>query len=86
VKETDVPGVVLANAGVAIPVTRPAVMSGAAIFVIRRPARLLIVARFHISIRDAVHLHPRFPRSCLVDMPEVMGRRWRAGCRTVVNR
>ena len=36
-KETDVSGVVLANAGVASPVTRPAVMSAAAIFVIPWP-------------------------------------------------
>jgi len=46
VKETDVPGAVLASAGVASPATGPAVMSAAAIFVIRRPTRLLIVVRF----------------------------------------
>jgi hypothetical protein len=77
VKETDVPGVVLANAGVASPVTRPAVMSAAAIFVIRRPARLLIVARFTFPVAMLFIFVP-FRRSCPLDRPEVMGRKWRA--------
>jgi hypothetical protein len=93
VKETDVPGVVLANAGVASPVTRPAVMSAAAIFVIRRPARLLIVARFTFPFAMLfifVPVSPVLPaRQARSYGAEVAGRRsgrWRTGSRTGIAR
>jgi len=86
VKETDVPGAVLANAGVAIPVTRPAVMSAAAIFVIRRPARLLIVARFTFPSAMLFIFVPVFPGLAYSVKLKLWGGGGGPGARTVADR
>jgi hypothetical protein len=86
VKETDVPGAELANAGVASPVTRPAVISAAAIFVIRRPARLLIVVRFTFPLAMLFIFIPVFPGlACSIQL-KLWGGGGGLAARTVVDR